>query len=279
MPAPSGYSYGVECQLRQKSMYMNRHKNNWRRRISLANSLLENYSTPYLKGKSKNSIVVADLGCSIGTFAIEFAKKGYKTYGLDSDPTAINIAKELAEEEKVNPTFICQNILLPNWNMPLIDVAVCFDIFEHLHDDQLGVLMQNIRLNMAENGVLIFHTFPTRYDYIFYSTRNWYKPLIPFRNFQPNTFEIITKSYAKILDIALLLKRGETHAESIANDGHCNPLTLKKLERLLSRSFYDIIKIDTDQLYPNKIKIQKIFQKHPIAYRHITGAAVPRRFG
>ncbi len=35
-----------------------------------------------------------DVGCSIGTFAIEFAAKGYRSFGIDFDQTALDIARD-----------------------------------------------------------------------------------------------------------------------------------------------------------------------------------------
>ena len=104
----------------------------------MANRLVSQYALPRLGHKSTSDIIVTDVGCSIGTFAIEFAKLGYRSYGVDFDPEALTQARRLCEEEKTHAEFICGDIA--NWNkqLPPIDIAICFDIFEHLHDDELG---------------------------------------------------------------------------------------------------------------------------------------------
>jgi SAM-dependent methyltransferase len=219
--------------------------------------------------------VVADIGCSIGTFAIEFAKAGYQSYGLDFDPAAIERARLLAGEEGVQPTFLCRNMLAPDLSLPPVDVAVCFDIFEHVHDDQLGSLLYALKRRLSPQGTIIFHTFPTYYDYIFYAGRGWHYPLLPFRGLPAPAFRRLTRVYATLLDALLLAKNGLNYRDAIADAGHCNPTTAQRLRDILRRADYRILSLDTGRLFPNKPAIQRLFRKQPVADRHIFGVAAP----
>ncbi|HDZ61936.1 MAG TPA: class I SAM-dependent methyltransferase [Nitrospirae bacterium] len=274
----TSYEYGEACQLRQADKYRSRENNHWKSRINLAHTLVDRYAISRLKGKATSDITVVDVGCSIGTFAIEFAKRGYRSYGVDFDPAALKIADQLSSEENVSPEFICGDIA--NWEnkFPPIDIAVCFDIFEHLHDDELGSLLVSLKKQLSTDGSLVFHTAPTQYDYIFF--RKWYRylryPLIPLSFISPTRFTRLVKAYASLVDLALLVVKGETYSESIRSSGHCNPTTLERLTWILKRTGYEIVFIETAQLYDFKKSIAKRFTGQPVTYRNLYGVAVPR---
>lgn len=268
--------YGKTYQFEQYYKYKNRKFNHWKYRIKLAHDLVAKYALSKLSKKEKRHIIVIDIGCSIGTFAIEFAKLGYRTYGIDFDPVAIKLAKQLCREEKVNAEFICENILDWGKEFHSIDIIICFDVFEHLHDDELGVLLKSIRERLSDSGSLIFHTFPTQYDYLFFGKNYISIPLILFKNFPPHVFNLIVKIYVLLIDIALLIKKKMTFKEYISSSGHCNPLTKERLYNLLKRAGYNIIYIDTSQIYPFKKHIQRLFSKQSISHRNLFGIASPK---
>jgi len=275
--------YGNEYQNHQVYKYKNRDKNHWKDRIDLALNLVRKDDGTKLKAKEKKD-VVADIGCSVGTLAIEFAKLGYRSYGIDFDSSALEIAKKLSKEENVEVEFINNDIA--NWatlSLPKIDIAICFDIFEHLHDDELGALLVSLQNQLSKNSKLIFHTFPAEYDYLFYFEGTmarifvpWLRrlPLYLFKKLSEDKFERFVRAYASSFDFLYLIKKGRTHKELIKNNRHCNPLTKKRLEDILIRSGYKIIDIQTTQLYQFKEKIQKKFLHQPISHRNIFGVAV-----
>ena len=113
-PKATSYQYGEEYQTQLAEKYRNRHSNHWKVRVELANRLVSQYALPRLGHKSASDIIVTDVGCSIGTFAIEFAKLGYRSYGVDFDPEALTLARQLCEEENTHAEFICDDIA--NWN-------------------------------------------------------------------------------------------------------------------------------------------------------------------
>jgi len=278
-PKATSFQYGEECQLRQAEKYRNRKNNHWKFRIELSNDLVARYAVPRLKGKAVSDCIVVDVGCSIGTFAIEFAKLGYRSYGIDFDPEALKIARQLSAEENVSPEFVLGDISDWNHSFPPIDIAICFDIFEHLHDDELGALLTAIRKQLSREGSLVFHTTPTQYDYIFFGKGYRYLrfPLLPFKFLSPPRFTKLVKAYSCLIDIALLFIKGSTYRESIKSMGHCNPTTKERLTELLKRAGYDIIYIESSQLYHFKQSIQKQFSNQPVTHRNLYGIAVPRQ--
>ena|GEM_PF-712700 len=277
-PKDTSFEYGMKYQTDQIDKFRNRKRNHWKSRIELAHNLIERYALPEHLGKNKRDIVVVDIGCSIGTFAIEFAKLGYNSYGIDFDRSAIEIAKQLSIEEDVTPEFVCGDV--SDWNnaLPPVDIAICFDIFEHLHDDELGSLLSSLRTQFSDKGVLIFHTFPTQYNYIFFNRRRYMNyPLIPFRNVSEPSFNKIVKLYSALLDVPFLIKEGKTYKETLKLTSHCNALTCIRLTDILSRAGYKTLFIESNNLYHFKRSVQKLFCKQPISFRNLYGVAVAEK--
>ena len=86
----------------QLEKFLNRQNNHWGNHISLAKKLVAEHAP-------KKDATILDLGCSIGTFAIEFALDGYNTIGLDLNHEALKKAEKLANELGCNPKWICEN--------------------------------------------------------------------------------------------------------------------------------------------------------------------------
>lgn len=271
----TSFGYGEAYQLNQAQKYRNRKKNHWKHRIKTAKDLVENHVLPRLKTKPKQESVVVDVGCSIGTFAIEFSKMGYSSYGIDFDASALKIAKQLAQEEKVKPEFHCGDV--SNWKslFPPIDIAICFDLFEHLHDDELGAFLVMLKKQLSQEGCLVFHTFPTQYDHIFNTNFILRFPLFPFVFLSASLFNRIVKCYSCLVDIAFLWFKGMTYKEKIKNEGHCNPLTKERLTDIFHRAGYDLLFFESSNLYGCAGKGDRLFARQPITDRNLYGVAIP----
>lgn len=275
-PKLTSFSYGEQYQLEQVNKHRNRKTNHWKERIEIAHTLIDKYVLNRLNGKKNSEITVLDVGCSIGTMAIEMASRGFTTYGVDFDESALKIAEGLSEEENVHVQYFKGDVAA--WNPEinnLIDLAVCFDIFEHLHDDELGALLQSVKKKMQENGALIFYTFPQQYDYLMYGRTLYALPLMLFVPFSNKVFERVVRAYASFLDVFTLLFTGKSYKEKIKKYSHCNPTTTKRLRDILERSGFTVVQIDSFNIYPFKPLIQKIFQPKSFAHRSIYGVAYP----
>lgn len=267
--------YTKSYQENQLEKYRARATNHWQYRIALANRMVHDIALPRLKPALLKNVVVVDVGCSIGTFALEFAKSGFRAFGMDFDQAALKMAAQLATEQGTQATFLCGDV--SDWpvELPKIDIAICFDIFEHLHDDEIGSLLVALRRNLSEEGLLIFHTCPTEYQYIFSGHRLMAWPIIPFAWLSKDLFARVTKAYAALLDILFLIIRGKTHKEQIARDIHCNMLTKERMDAMLQRAGYEKIYLDTGHLFPNRTsrpRTQRWFRKQEITHPNLFGA-------
>ena len=206
LPKNTSFAYGQEYQEDQVIKHRQRHSNHWKPRIELAHNLVDVWVLPRFSDRTVNELSALDVGCSIGTIAIEMALRGFKTNAVDFDSSAIEIAKLLCTEEEVNVEFYIGDVA--EWESSdgneLVDVAFCFDIFEHLHDDELGSMLQSIRRHLSNDGALVFYTFPLQYDYIFYSRNIISWPLWPFRWLSQNGFSRVVRTYALIADVFLM---------------------------------------------------------------------------
>ena len=274
-------NFGVKYQQEQADKYRNRATNHWKNRIDLAYMLFNNYAVPEFSDTRPENIRILDIGCSIGTFAIEFAKLGYSSFGIDSDAAALEIAKELCNEENTSAQFIHMDIARwKNNAVKPVDVAICFDIFEHLQDDELGRFLYHIENLLTEKGMLIFHTYPTLYYFIFQTQAkgiSLYSPLRLFRKVPPSLFERIVKIYSHIIDIALIVRYGHTLREKIQKYPHNNLFSNKRLLELLTRAGFDVAFIESDNLYPVDTEIKSLFRKHEIANMNLYGVAKKRK--
>ncbi len=273
----TSFDYGTDYQNNQVEKYLNRANNHWQKRVDVFNLLLDKIIAQNFPSTKNEEIRLSDIGCSIGTFAIEGAKKGFNACGIDFDKSAIEIAKQLAKKEGVKAEFFCGDIAAANLQFGKTDIAVCFDIFEHLHDDELGAFLLSIKNNLSEKGGLIFHTFPTEYDYLFFQNKWIHLPLILFSIFPTAFFDRIVKIYASKINALLLLFKGISYKEYIKNLPHCNPLSRERLEDILKRAGYHIDFLETAQLFDYQKKKQNLYKKHTISHRNLYGIAYPKK--
>lgn len=274
--------YSVDYSKVQLEKHKNRHTNHWRNHIHWAKKMVSEY-------KQSNFTTLLDLGCSVGTYAIEFALAGFSTYGLDLDEKALQIAERLAAEEKVNPTWICADAGDFQIDEP-VDIILCFDLLEHLGDETIKGLLKSVRKNLKPEGIFVYHTFPTTYDHIFYRNLLFNRftpilpiPLIPFSVFNDSIFSSVVKSYSVMLDLISVLLKGKTHKQVIKETVHPNPLSREKLDDLLENAgFKNLLAYegieDFNPLKPDQGNIaKKFFPKKSIAQRSLWGVACTKK--
>ena len=271
---PGVEAYGGEYQAQQLAKYRDREHNHWKIRIDLARRLFDEHVPAGACTTASQPMRLIDVGCSIGTFAIEFARQGCEAFGVDYDANAIEAARALAKEEGVSATFSTSDAQDVAQEHGLFDVAVCFDLFEHLFDDQMGALFASLHRALAPGGVILFHTFPTEYEYIFQENGGRLgKGLEPFAHIDDPSFARLTRAYAALHDVWRLFNFGTTHSESIQTWQHCNPTTPGRLSAILQRAGFEILEIEVADLYPFKTEARERHNGQRVAMRNLFGAA------
>lgn len=273
VPKITSYEYGEKYQQDQVIKHINRKTNHWKNRVLKAHELVDK-AMEYFPNIEKTDLKIIDVGCSIGTIAIEMAARGHIVYGVDFDQSAINIAKKLCDEDGLEATFLRADVSDLNLDeSELFDIAMCFDIFEHLHDDELGSFLNNIKKCLKNDGLIVFYTYPLQYDYLFYS--RWLTKIpLGLLNFLPEKlFLRFSLAYASLIDAILLLLKGQTYRDRIKKEAHCNPTTPQRLTDIFKRSGYKIELMETGNIYPFQPKVVNYFKKHEIAHRQLWGIA------
>jgi SAM-dependent methyltransferase len=285
-PKETSYAYGDEYQ-EQMLRYYHEGKaassdNQGYLRTRLVIQLIED-AFQRLDRRTRQETVVVDVGCSVGTFAIECAKMGFSSHGVDFDPQAITIAERLNREEQADAQFHVMDV--SDWpaEFPPVDIAVCADIFEHLHDDELGALLVSLRKNLRQGGLLVFHTSPQEYDYIFWRKKGdvglidlrWF--IRPFKMLSDEYFTRFIRIVALAYDIVSVALKGATYKERIKRADHPNPLTKLRLNDLFNRAGYEILTVDTSTFdVQMRARHAAFFRSHSVTHRSLYGIARPR---
>lgn len=120
-----------------------------RQRIANVLSLL-----PPLDGR-----VLVDIGCGMGTFTVEAARRGARALGVDFAPEALPAAAAVARAEGAEQAWFARADAV---RMPLrdqsADVVVAADITEHLDDATLRGVLGDVRRVLRSGGSLVVYT-------------------------------------------------------------------------------------------------------------------------
>lgn len=100
-----------------------------------------------------------DLGCGMGTFTLEAARRGAAAVGVDFAPAALRVARSVAEqEEQGDAVFIQADAALLPFETGSADVVLAADVTEHLDDDTLRRVLAEARRVLRPGGSLVLYT-------------------------------------------------------------------------------------------------------------------------
>lgn len=116
---------------------------------------------------------ILDVGCAIGCHAIDLARAGHRTWGIDVLPAMIERGRELAESVGVGDrvTLVEGDIRrLGDYFEPRsFDAVMACDIFEHLDDASLREVLAGFHEVVRPGGTIVIQTSPGRFYY-------WFEP-------------------------------------------------------------------------------------------------------
>ncbi len=181
---------------------------------------------------------VLDLGCAIGCHAIELARQGHETWGVDVLPVMIERGRELAASlglaDRVH--LIDGDVRHLDWYLEpeSLDAVIACDIFEHLDDDALRQVLEGIRGVLRPGGKIVVQTSPGRFYY-------WFEPhrwklmalLIPMAWLPDRAFS----GYVRWLEAGPLAHLRSEHKRFYLHEyGHINCMDHDHLRRLLEEA-------------------------------------------
>ncbi len=153
----------VENQLRPFAEHLAGRENHWTGTHDWIARLID----------SDRPLTILDVGCSIGSHAIEFARQGHRTCGIDLLPQMLERGRELAASLELSSRvqLVEGDIrhLERYFDAGQFDAAVACDIFEHLDDASLQKVLSGLQTVLRPGGTIAIQTSPGRYYY-------WFEP-------------------------------------------------------------------------------------------------------
>jgi 2-polyprenyl-3-methyl-5-hydroxy-6-metoxy-1,4-benzoquinol methylase len=105
------------------------------------------------------SRVLLDLGCGMGTFTLEAARRGARAIGLDMMPAALRAATRVATEEQIGGArFALGDVAALPARGRSADVILAADLTEHLDDETFQALLRESRRALKPGGYLVIYT-------------------------------------------------------------------------------------------------------------------------
>lgn len=101
---------------------------------------------------------VLDVGCGMGTFAIEAARRGARAVGVDPAPAAVRAARAVAAAEQTRAAFVRADAVDLPMATGSVDVVVAADVTEHLDDDTLARMLREAARVLRAEGALVLYT-------------------------------------------------------------------------------------------------------------------------
>lgn len=86
-----------------------------------------------------------DLGCGAGNYALYLAGRGFTVTGIDSSPTAIQIAQANARKQGASCRFIVANLLGNMREVPdMFDFAYDWEVLHHIFPEDRETYVKNV---------------------------------------------------------------------------------------------------------------------------------------
>lgn len=172
----------------------------------------------YIKGDR-----ILDLGCGVGTFALLFAKNGYRSTGLDISENVVKKCRENATKLDIsNVDFLQGDSSADHFKENSFDAIIAADIIEHLPRQVLKNTIDNCYKWLRPGGVFIVHTYPTKYYHLLLGRRIFL--LLPLyllpRNMNDGYLRFVSRF---IFDPVWAIRNRITWSRMAAEGGHCNP--------------------------------------------------------
>lgn len=188
-------------------------------------------------GRSRD-LSFLDLGCSGGGMVLEAALRGHRSMGLEGSDCSL---KEQRAEWRLlgNRLMTCditKPFLLKNIDGAIqkFDIITAWEVMEHIHEEDLQQLFENIKMHLAVNGMFIA-SIANWDDIDPVSGVNWHVPTHSYEwwkeKFESAGFLVCTE----LIDTIDLARGGY-------NPPHCYEKPYPDID--LSKSFHIVVRID-----------------------------------
>ena len=154
--AVNAYGWGVQFRVGSPQNFLVKYFGIFHLGARIRNKILERI----LENKDLHQKKLLDAGCGIGLASLHLSDRFAFIVGIDLNKQKISQAKLLAKNSGIsNIKFKVADLTKPSSIKQLFDVIICFEVIEHVHDDQKFLLSLDKLLNVG--GELIF-SFPSK---------------------------------------------------------------------------------------------------------------------
>jgi|GEM_PF-1614558 len=229
-------AYNQQYNMSNIRKFLFRRGNHWALKLERLQALIQKLDLP--------GHHLLDLGCSIGTHAVEFAGQGWEAEGVDLDASAIETAQRLASHLKLNIPYKVGDISVASLYPPeTFDVVLAGDIVEHLPDHVLDQSLRNVKEWLRPGGYVIIHTVPTFFDYIFHKSLLWIL-VAPLAFLDDRPFTRLVRVY----DRWVRRIPGLVREDPVSKIVHCNLQEPAGLKRHVEQAGFEVIALQTEIL-------------------------------
>lgn len=217
----------------QSQKYQDRAHNHWHRKIKRIFSL----------GPDPADTKVLDVGCGVGTYALEASRRGSKlAVGIDITFEMLRAGRDLARRQSTDDGawFVVADAAAMPFSNHSFDFLVASDIVEHLPDQVLTKMLRESRRVLAPSGQSVLHTYPTKFSHIFGEWRYLVMVLpgllLPQRlldRYIEWVDQVAIQSISKLMT-------GKTRDDKLAWGMHCNLQSLSGLVRLVDAAGFSV---------------------------------------
>lgn len=103
--------------------------------------------------------VVLDLGCGIGTFVFESARRNARAYGIDFSITALSTAREIAAGQGLRVGgFVAGDAGALPFQSESFTLIICADLVEHLYENTYRSMLAECHRTLTRGGRLAIYT-------------------------------------------------------------------------------------------------------------------------
>ena len=172
---------------------------------------------------------VLDVGCGRGELVFFAAKQGEEESGIDYSKEAIRLANTLkskkSKEIRSKMKFYVMDAKELKFPNSFFDLVILTDVVEHLYNEELDIVLQEIKRVLKKGSAMVIHTAPNR---LFFNIGYKYYSY-PMSSFIVSVWNFISNSHypniAKPKDL-----RASSHAIM-----HINEPTFFSLKRLFQK--------------------------------------------
>jgi ubiquinone/menaquinone biosynthesis C-methylase UbiE len=216
-------------------------------------SYLEKIFHDFHRGRVRS---ILDVGCGTGNFTLLFAKRGYRTTGIDLSEDMIRVAKGKRSPSRANPEFFGMDMRDIRLKNKYDAATVLFGGFGYLLKyEDIRKFLASTRRSLNKDGLLIFefwHTSGLRPES---SSKNGYNTFVKARYGDNLIIRLDTNKYDPITDVChitfdtfILNPKTKRLIDSFSETHLLKTYSISEMRNLLEEGDFNVLGFFEDSL-------------------------------